>query len=175
MSVAERRAVQPKMSADGTPIHALPEDITRQEAAGKIIEAALDCKLTNLGVFAPIDLWVSRNGQPIGVAEIKTRIYADDERYPSELLNIRKYNHLATHWLLTGQAAVFFSCAIHPDMAVIRYAAVQSIPADAKNWRIIGMRGGVVKSRNDVEPCLIIPHDHMKELWRGDPSEVSPK
>lgn len=154
-----------KYTLDGAPIFTTDEDVANERKVASALEQAWGCSLHHLGIYSPVDWWAERHGQPVGWVEIKSRDYAAGEAYETELLNLRKWLSLMLLTATTDIPAMFVSKVGD----VIRWIPVSSI--DARTLRVIAPKGGIIKSRNDREPCILVPHSAMRVL--GEPKNDS--
>lgn len=132
------------------------EDERNEQEVAKIIEAAWSCECRSFGKVAPLDWFFVRNGDMVGVGELKTRSHSSNQ-YPTVYLNVRKWLALRLAETGLGVRAVFVvrwsDCA--------KWINVSEI--DASRF-IIGGCKRIVKSRNDIEPVIEVPIEAMKLL-----------
>jgi hypothetical protein len=117
-----------------------------------------------------IDYWAERHGQPVGWVELKHRDYRGTEMYHTELLNARKWLSLVLMGTMTPWPSMFVSGVHHRDSGrrIVRYIPAMDIDARGSEWRVIQPKGGIVKSRNDREPCILVRHEAMKVLYDSE-------
>ena len=141
---------------DGSPIFKSAEDERSEDEVARIIERQWNCKLVSLGKLASID-WIGlRHGRVVGVLELKTRNHASS-KFPTVFLNLRK-------WLALTLAAVALDA---PAIFVVRFRdALMWTPLsriDPQRVKIGGCRE-IVKSRNDIEPVILVDISLMSRL-----------
>jgi hypothetical protein len=168
--IEDYRNRKQKYTLDGAPIFTTKEDQEKESVAAALLEKEWDCELNHLGIYSPVDWWANRHGQPVGWVEIKSRAYSGNEKYKTELLNVRKWLSMSILNATTDLPAIFVSDVSHKgsEERVVRWIPVSQIDANSKNWRIIKPKGGIVKSRNDREPCILVPHGAMKEITQEE-------
>lgn len=162
-----RKRIQ-KYSLDGTPIFTTDQDSEREKLVAGILQDKWQCELLHLGLYSLVDYWAVRKGQPVGWVELKCRDYGKEEAYPTMLLNVRKWTVLAQLNYFSPWPALFVSAAFRADNLVIRYISIADINSSPRNWKVIAPKGGNVKSRNDTEPCILIPIEDMKVVYDGE-------
>jgi len=169
MSIEQYSKRVQKWTLDGSPIFTTVEDIDKERWVADICESKWECTLNHLGIYSSVDYWAVRKGQPVGWVEIKSRYYKNPgEDYPTALLNVRKWLALSLLNMTTEWPAILVSAIEKADgTQIVRHIPVAEIDASPKNWRIIKPRSGVVKSRNDIEPCITIPYASMKVLYES--------
>ena len=148
-----------KFTLDGAPIFTTEEDIANESKVAKQLEATWNCKLHHLGIYSPVDWWAERHGQPVGWVEIKSREYKEnDKQFSTELLNLRKWLSLMLLNATTDIPAIFVSHAND----IIRWIPIANISVNGDTMKVIQPKGGIIKSRNDREPCILIRHSDMQ-------------
>jgi hypothetical protein len=156
--IEDYRKRKQKYTLDGAPIFTTKKDSEKERNVADRIEKAWDCNLQHLGIYSPVDWWAVRHGQPVGWIEIKSREYDKNEHYSTILLNVRKWLSLMLLTATTDIPAIFVS-NIRDQ---IKWIPVSLI--DARNIKVIIPKGGIVKSRNDREPCILVPYEKMNIL-----------
>jgi hypothetical protein len=141
---------------DGTRVFQTQEDRTEQSEVARVLSDAWDCKIHSFGELAPIDWYAVRHGRLIGLCELKRR-HHDVEKYETVFLNLRKWLALICAESGVGVRSVF---VVKWNNAT-RWILASEI--DASMIRIGGC-SKIVKSVNDIEPCVLIPVDCMKDL-----------
>jgi hypothetical protein len=158
--IEDYRKRKQKFTIDGAPIFTTDEDYANERSVAEKLEAAWDCKLHHLGIYSSVDWWAERHGQPVGWVEIKSRAYRPYEHHSTIMLNIRKWLALTLLNATTDLPAIFVS---HIGDK-IRWIPISQVEASSGNIKIIQPKGGIVKSRNDREPCVMVSLALMKEL-----------
>lgn len=132
------------------------EDERSEQEVAKIIEAAWSCECRSFGRVSTLDWFFVRNGDMVGVGELKTRSHSSD-KYETVYLNVRKW--LALELATTGLGV--------PAVFVVRWSDcvkwINVLQIDGRIHRIGGCKR-IVKSRNDIEPVIEVPISAMKSL-----------
>jgi hypothetical protein len=150
---------------DGTPIFSTPEDDRNQEKVARFLEKAWGCEVKNFGKLAPVDWWFQRDGRLVGVGELKCCTVKNPDNH---FLNLRKWLALNMAANGVGVPAVFVVMLMDERVFSIKVNKI-----DASRI-IIGGCSKIVKSRNDVEPVILVPALSMKEVKLSDANNPVP-
>lgn len=141
---------------DGSPIFKTEADEKNEREISEAISSNWGCECGSFGKLAPIDWYFVRDGRLVGIGELKTAGYVST-KYGNAILNVRK-------WLALSLASVGLGV---PAVFVVRFEDgdfwVHLSDIDAKNTRVMGLKK-VMKSRNDREPCILVPVSTMCRL-----------
>lgn len=144
-------------NTDGTPVFETAVDDLNERRVKARLEDAWKCTLHRYPRLHGVDWYAERDQRLTAHIELKTR-HHDAGKYPTVMLNMRKYLTLFMAEVGTGVPSLFvvaYACG------TVKWRRVADIdPSGAR----IGGTTHVVKSSSDREPILFLPIDTFNDL-----------
>lgn len=126
-----------------------PDDRAAERAVCAAVGHAFGCEVHSFGDLAPVDAYACRDGQLVGMLEIKRRTHAYGT-YPTVYLSTRKYLGLYLASIGFGVPALYVIAWTD------RTGWVNIVHVDGRAHRM-GGRVPRIGAANDIEPVIEVP------------------